>query len=932
MKVNLKKIGAIVAGAAILASSVSFAGLMFGSTTLVDSNGAPVVKVVVGANAAASDGVAAALIASKIASAAYSTSTLTAAVSGTANCGGSMSNGTATTGAGSCTVSDQTATLAITVPGSVTSGTYTINNLIGDYLNRELDDRDLGQTNYSLGSDTADDANPFTLGTNSGTLGPTDTNLFRISGDMFSPFATSTVTDQEAAVSYVEQQDMWISGDNHYEDTPDNIVGKVNDVAYTIKFKGQSDDLGIPVCTTPSNGSNYAQCDSDYMTSTHKMAITFLGDQWVISDMSPPTSSLTTETTLVPGGVIKLAKESIAGILNQGQSLTANGLQFKLDDLEAISGNIAAIVSVLDANGNVQAQDTIAAGETKEFQINGNDYRFHVYKVAPGYTFGAKWADVAVYSQELQLSSGQKLDPNYNTNPYWTVYLGWKNEGAATSTDTLPDHLRTIVLYASASNIQRLSSGGQNYLSPGDYLPIVQNPVSWKLTYSGLDLGGSDRDDLAFNLERSSALTLSGTNNGPIIDATNEQSTCTLYAPYVHVTSGRTGSVFSVTSASGATYNAPSESTADEFYVATSGANCSTANMNFTLSLPPGSVFIAGSTSSDASWTYENYSPQMQVLTPVIGDGDQTWKLGGVIEWTAWNASATNPVTGDLNNASAFGNVTSGTVPSWVFGVSEKAGTGVSNNFADQFLFGLYLSGSSPSTSTFNIDSYRSGGQQLTKNDVGYVTAGPVGSAGAFGNYKEGFISERGSEFNSISDTGVDFAMASKLGHAQWVLASSAAANETPGTTVWTGGIGDSTNVNGVTVQIQAINQTAVCSATGGAASCSAADMTPVSAVIVQNGAQVPSATTMAPYDFAKYSPLVILDQDAAGVSTVISVGGDAVNTVTASILAGTPNDWNANPQMVKEVVKGSKIVVAGKAASDTTAAANTFISELTSN
>jgi len=86
MKVNLKKIGAIVAGAAILASSVAFAGLMFGSTTLVDNTGAPVAKVVIGSNAQPSDGVAAALIAQKIVSAAWAQQTLTAQVSGQATC------------------------------------------------------------------------------------------------------------------------------------------------------------------------------------------------------------------------------------------------------------------------------------------------------------------------------------------------------------------------------------------------------------------------------------------------------------------------------------------------------------------------------------------------------------------------------------------------------------------------------------------------------------------------------------------------------------------------------------------------------------------------------------------------------------------------------------------------------------------------------
>ena len=93
MKVNLRKVGAIVAGATILASSAAFAGLMFGSTTLVDDNGAPVAKVVVGSKAMPSDGVAAALIAGKIVSETYKSSTLTAQVSGTAAC--AAGNGTA---------------------------------------------------------------------------------------------------------------------------------------------------------------------------------------------------------------------------------------------------------------------------------------------------------------------------------------------------------------------------------------------------------------------------------------------------------------------------------------------------------------------------------------------------------------------------------------------------------------------------------------------------------------------------------------------------------------------------------------------------------------------------------------------------------------------------------------------------------------------
>src|SRR5271157_2702623 len=131
MKVNLKKIGAIVAGATILASTAAFAGLMFGSTTLVDDNGAPVAKVVVGSNAMPSDGVAAALIAGAIVSNTYKSQTLTAQVSGTAACTPSAASSNAT---GTCSISNEKTTLQITVPNSVAAGTWTGQNLIGDWL------------------------------------------------------------------------------------------------------------------------------------------------------------------------------------------------------------------------------------------------------------------------------------------------------------------------------------------------------------------------------------------------------------------------------------------------------------------------------------------------------------------------------------------------------------------------------------------------------------------------------------------------------------------------------------------------------------------------------------------------------------------------------------------------------------------------------
>ena len=56
--------------------------------------------------------------------------------------------------------------------------------------------------------------------------------------------------------------------------------------------------------------------------------------------------------------------------------------------------------------------------------VSGKTYRFHVYKVAPGYTFGAKWADVAIFAKELELVDGQELNQDENNNEGYEVALG----------------------------------------------------------------------------------------------------------------------------------------------------------------------------------------------------------------------------------------------------------------------------------------------------------------------------------------------------------------------------------------------------------------------------------------------------------------------------------------------------------------------------
>jgi len=609
---------------------------------------------------------------------------------------------------------------------------YTINNLIGDYLNRDLLDRDNGAKDYSLStSETDQNANPFSDGAG-GSIGLDKTSMNRVDGTMFPPFATNTLMDFAAAREYDEQQDLWVGGDSHYSNVAHNMVGNINFVSYTLKFKGTGDDFGIPVCTTPTN-NDYASCKDtsaggniDYATETHKLRVKFLGDDWILSEMYNPTTTLTSENAVINGGYVKLAKESVSGILNQNESIAIDNLTFRLDDLETIGNSTRAIFSVLDANGNILKKDTIGPAETKEIVVNGRSYLFHCYKVAPNYPLGAKWANLAFFSKELKLMDGQKLDPDYDNNRYWKIYLGWKNRGASV-TDTTPDHLRTIILYA--DDIAKLSSGGRTELIPGDYIPIVQDPVKMTLAYKGLSATPSTYSTLQFDLERNSNFTISSTY-GP-----NGQA-CTINVPYVRVTSSLSGSVFKL-----------GLSSDSSFLVAANGGNCN--NTPFL----PGTGFIKKSPSSEifdiANMPSANTTVGYNVKYLTAADSSGTY--GGVIP-----VIKPGPTTGLEPSLKVY------------FNITESAGENASVELVDVMAFGVKVDGAA---STLNFDMNQGGSTLFFKKDnVRYFYSGPVSTGIVFA--PEGFVTERGSKFVSMTDTTVTFNIAGELVYSQFYLAT----------------------------------------------------------------------------------------------------------------------------------------------------------------
>ncbi|NYZ77612.1 hypothetical protein H0O02_04855, partial [Candidatus Micrarchaeota archaeon] len=591
---------------------------------------------------------------------------------------------------------------------------------------------------------------------------------------------------------------------------------------------------------------------------------------------------------------------------------------------------------------------------TKEFSIGGKIYRFHVYKVAPGYTFGAKWADVAIFSKELKLQDGQHLDPDYDTNQDWQVAVGWKNKGAQAGVDQVTDHLRTVVIYG--DDMAALSSGGDARLKENDYVPIVEDPVAWKLTYLGLDITSADRNSFKFQLERTSDYTISATKGPYDTTATATRESCVIHVPYVKVSTSKSGSVFELDGTDG---DNPATLTDNTFYIGTSfgpaaGVDCGTSGFH-----PPGMVFMKLSPSSQY-YGYAEYNwggpTSTLVRYSTIGDGDTTWATGGLIEIGDYTG-VTNPVPdiagdgyfmrslrddptnlgicvaegGTVPTCFGVNRLTEATAandPNWYFAVSEKAGVDTSNNIADYSLMGLYLGGGVPGDATFNWDSQDGALAYITREDyILYMYGGPVNPRGSTTTLEEGGVTERGSVFSSIDDTTVNFNMANKLAHAQYILASTGATAGAESTCVRTLAEGETSEpCNGVTVKVLSITETVGACTAGGASATCAPDMTGVSAVIMP--ANTATVASKVPYANA-YQNQVILDRDAVGVNTVVSIGGDKVNTVTAGLLEGSAVDWTTNRKVVREVVQGSKIVVAGAEAADTLEAANDFISQL---
>jgi len=900
--INVKKIAAF-AGAAVLASAcLGAAEVVFGSTQLVDNNGQPTVKVYVGSKAAVSDGVAAANIAAKIANEAYKSSTLTASTSGTATC----TAGTGATGAGACSIveSSKKVTLSVEIPGTV-AGTHTFKTLIGDYIDKQLQNRNntRSEDNFSAlrssGDTSGSVTSPLRLYSENNIVAK---HLYRIGSDRFNGFADYAVSDAQAtAMSYTEEQAFWVGASDStsptvkYDtstDVKDIVVDKYKALVYNLKFTGN--DYGIPICTgdlASNDTSNWASCtsDSNSRTDRHRVGIKFLGGDWIISEMTNPTTALASATNVTNGGQIKLAKEAKYGIINVGGELDAGTYKVRLSDISVATGSDnkhPAIVDILDSNEAVVGQVQVDPGTTYTFNNGGSVVKIHVYKTAPGFTLNAKWAEMAIYTDEVTLKDTgvYNLGSTSSENPdrYFKVSLMWKNKDWASASDSsVPDALREVVVY---------KTDDFSKAKPGDVQNFLKSTPTFKLTYQGLDLTDSDYQQVTYTAVSWGAERVSVTE-GADGACTSDSADNHWTAKLVEIASGGSLLLSGSGDVLGVDYKL------DKVYFDPVGLNATNGTV------PNGA--------QNRSAYSGGYSPK--VFWKASNKDCYNWKTVAYSTNPASTASIKFDTAGDNTAAQGrffFDSTVSLSGSQGSIVLAEDAGYyGLTSN--NQVLVAV------PFIVNVNYTGIRFRNQDSSTQQTYYKGLADA----SYGTYEPTYVTERGSKVTNVGTSDAELKVAKKVGMPtfQFAYADTTSASNTDDYVM---GVGDSKVFGGVTVKVKAIDATAgSCNVvgTGGVPACTP-DQTGVTAMIQPNNAA--SVEVTEPYKLS--SKMVMMETDATSAGVAILVGGPEVNMMTKDALKDSSVDFNTQPVVVKEI--GNKIVVAGKSASDTLSAADEFI------
>ncbi|MCX6773447.1 MAG: S-layer protein [Candidatus Micrarchaeota archaeon] len=884
--INLKRLGAIVAGGAILASSVAFAGLWYGNTELVNANGQPVAKIVVGEKAAASDGVAAAMIAAKIANSAYTEKEYTAAISGTANC---VAGGNATGGSAACSVTDKTTTLEIIYPGMTGTAVAEIKPLIAEDLDNTLSNR--AQDNQTEISDFADaESAPFQDGDGAvfdagGVIEESDgddagVQYYKIDGNMLSALSDVTVSSKQTSSTFTEQQYIYLRGNTAWQNDEKKVMFAPDVTAYLTTF-GPDDD-GLSLCPGDTTKALY-DCDTNDQIGKGRYTIKLFGSQWVVSDIisglgDTPVANSGNDVTDADEGTgylsdtsvsvadentgIRLAKEATYNpALHKDECMNTTDVKICLSDISRETGATSthpAIMTIYDAAGNHVTEKQISEGTTETVTVNGKNIKIHVYQTAPGYAMSSMWAEIAIYSDEIELYSGK--DFTYGLKGYtgddskWKAYIGLVSTLGTDVNGTVGDATGLKAIWIT-SNDPDAMGGGE--VLPGDSYNIIDtaNYQGFVVKNNGLETATMD----TVKMDYKSAAT-------PLMNGTSLDKSVKL-----------------------------TSSTADAFKFGNA----------------KGKTMYVGYDGSDPYIIIDDTQDGWVTQAATDGDvNDIEYKWGGKNAYVVFGAGVDAGTTSLSDTA-------------FTVTISENVGNVDDDDTAVEEL--------SVYADTTNDELLAEDTADTDTDKIGYVaaTAGSIYDPGSYAydgaTEDVGFVSMRGTEFSGESSTSRTFKVPKSERHVLLSVAPTSVNASQNAEVIGPLHVGDSKTVGGsITVKVDAIDVQTSASVSGGSVAGCVADVSGQTAVI-KDAAGASVSKLVAKDVYAVPSDLVMLDSQASDAKTIITVGGNKVNTVTAAAMQGAAVDLSAsNPVVVKEIE--GKIIVAGWSAADTLTATSNFI------
>ncbi|MFH1056532.1 MAG: S-layer protein [Candidatus Micrarchaeota archaeon] len=661
-----------------------------------------------------------------------------------------------------------------------------------------------------------------------------------------------------------------------YDEGDDRLEGQQTTVLYETTF---SDPL--PLCWDSTK--TQALCpDKDLLTKS-RTKISFLGDSWVIIPYSGKTWSLGAD------GIVgaSLGKEvDYKSFMVSGDSTTLpDGKKVVLLDITGIgtgtSTQTRATFQIYAADGSLLDQTSLYPLES----YDKNGVVIFLWDAVGGSIGGTDYSEVSLFANKLDLVDGQKI----SGQGYWKADLVSQ---AVSSTEGL----QKIVLY-NDNDIYNLAAG--------ESVQLIKNIPGLKVTFNGLSLKDEDYDPLSFTLRKDYQLTIGAgvTISGDMIQISSTRTNAFQFE------SGAVNldSIFVIVApnfvnASNSTYNYGAgtifyRDTSPDNYV-----NGSTANGTFVAGFNASGS--GGSTYTSAVNYYPSASDTVQIR---FSDNANFTTATRDILQDAYTASndrfliTVSEPTEDGEVTSTVGS-TADSDPYWVIQYDQALRQYVNT------------------IGTTTVDKIGYEVQTQTGTATGdnlnesIVTATSTTGL-SISNKEPKYVSLRGSNFKSISTESVVINYAKKLGYAKYVLGK-ASVNATANKASKDYAAGEiALDDSGYKVTVDAIKATGVGGAVGNAD---------------KLGTSIETADSVTPLDTSA-NPLVVLDTNplATQSANVITFGGQIVNSVSASALAGAELTISSDP-VVKMV--GTRLVVAGYDAAGTSAAANSLIGWLAEN